>query len=133
MSRAAAPAPAALLRLVALPLALAACVARGRPPAPAADAVCRPVDAASLALAPWDSLVGTWHITVVATRGPLAGRVVEGTVTLQAEDAALRRVNRPGPNRVSVPVVGATDLAVEEVGAVRMGDLRSTDLRRPGV
>jgi len=63
----------------------------------------------------------------------MAGRREQGALTLQAQDSALRRVNRPGPTTVTVPVIGSTDIALEQVGAVRMGDVRSTDPRQPGV
>ena len=119
------------LRL-ALPLAVAACGARGSRVAPPPDDACRPVAATPLGAAPWDSLPGQWRLTLVATSGRMAGRVAQGNLTLIAEEESLRRVDRPGPNVVTVPVVGSTDLSVEEVGAVRLGDLRSADPRRPG-
>ncbi|MGH7427128.1 MAG: hypothetical protein ACREJ4_01985, partial [Candidatus Methylomirabilaceae bacterium] len=61
------------------------------------------------------------------------GRSVEGALTLQALDSALRRVDRPGPTIVTVPIIGASDIALEDVGAVRLGDVRSTDPLQPGV
>jgi len=91
------------------------------------------VTAGSLSAAPRDSLAGDWSLTLVATTGPSAGRVAQGIVALRAQEESLRRVDRPGPATVIVPMVGSTDMIVEEVGAVRMGDLRSSDPRRPGV
>jgi hypothetical protein len=120
--------------LTALSLALMACSARGRQAAGVgADVSCPPATAGALAAAPWDSLVGDWHLTLVATTGPRAGKVAQGLVTLRRQEESLRRVDRPGPPTVIVPVVGSTDVPVEEVGAVRMGDLRSADPRQPGV
>jgi hypothetical protein len=63
----------------------------------------------------------------------MAGRSVQGALTLRTQDPALRRVDRPGLTTVTVPVIGTTDIALEQVGAVRMGDVRSTDPRQPGV
>jgi hypothetical protein len=72
-------------------------------------------------------------LTLVAGSGPKAGQNVEGALTLRAQDTALRRVDRLGPTTVTVPVIGFTDIALEQVGAVRMGDVGSTDPRQPGV
>jgi hypothetical protein len=63
----------------------------------------------------------------------MAGRSVQGALTLRAQDSALRRVDRPGPTTVTVPVIGTTDIALEQVGAVRLGDVGSTDPRQPGL
>ena len=133
MSAAAVVVAARVAVLMALPLAVAGCGSRGGCAALAADSGCQAVAAASLAGAPWDSLPGEWRLTMVATRGPMAGRVAQGSLTLRAQEASLRRVERPGPVTVTVPVIGATDLGVEAIGAVRMGDVRSTDPRHPGV
>lgn len=84
------------------------------------------------ASARWDSLPGSWRLTLVATSGGMAGRSAQGSLTLRALDAALRRIERPGPAIVTVPVIGATDVPVEQVGAVRMGNLLSADPQRPG-
>jgi hypothetical protein len=119
--------------LTALSLVVATCGVRGRRAESGADAGCRPVTSGALAAAPWDSLAGDWHLTLVATAGPGAGRVAQGLVALRSQEESLRRVDRPGPATVTVPAVGSTDLRVEEVGAVRMGDLGSADPRRPGV
>jgi uncharacterized Zn-binding protein involved in type VI secretion len=58
---------------------------------------------------------------------------VQGALTLRAQDPALRRVDRPGPTTVTVPVIGTTEIVLEQVGAVRLGDVRSTDSLVPGV
>lgn len=63
----------------------------------------------------------------------MAHRSVQGMLTLRAQDSSLRRVERPGPQTLTVPVIGATDLAVELVGAQRVGNVRSADPQRPGV
>lgn len=119
--------------LTALSLLVAACGVGSRQVVPEAGLVgCQPVTSGALAGAPWDSLVGDWRVTLVATRGPMAGRVARGNLTLRAQAESLRRVEQPGPVTVTVPVVGATDVRVEEVGAVRMGNVQSADPRHPG-
>jgi len=117
--------------LFALTLAVVACPKHGR--SGAAGEECRPVEGPFTASAPWDSLAGNWRLTLVAGSGPMAGHREQGALTLQAQDAALRRVDRPGPTTVTVPVIGMTDIALEQVSAVRLGDVRSTDPLQPGV
>lgn len=116
---------------LALAFAMLACAGRGR--TGAAGVECRPVEGPFTASAPWDSLAGTWQLTLVAGSGSMAGRREQGALTLQAQDTALRRVDRPGATTVTVPVIGTTDIALEQVGAVRMGDVRSADPLQPGV
>jgi len=104
------------------------------PPAgavPAAD--CVPVDGQLAASAPWDSLNGSWMLEMVAVTGDSSGVRAAGTLTLRAQDPALRPVVRAGMTGVTVPVIGATDIALERVGAVRIGDVGSLDPRKPGV
>ena len=117
--------------LLAVTLAAAACAGRGRSGASGGE--CRPVEGPFTASTPWDSLSGSWRLTLVAGSGPMAGRTVQGALTLRAQDPALRRVDRPGPTTVTVPVIGTTDIALEAVRAVRLGDVRSTDPTQPGV
>jgi hypothetical protein len=108
------------------------CAARSRTGSLAAGDSCRPVEGRVSAATPWDSLPGSWRLTLVATGGPRSGGSVQGTLTLRAQEASLRRVDRPGPDVVTVPVTGATDVAVEQVGAQRIGNLQSADPQRPG-
>ncbi len=63
----------------------------------------------------------------------MAGRSVQGALTLHAQDSAARLVERPGPTTVTVPIIGATDIALEQVGAVRLGNVGSTDPLQPGI
>jgi len=116
-----------------LPLTLAALACAGHGRSGASGDQCRPVEGPFTASIPWDSLSGSWRLTLVAGSGPMARRSVQGALTLRAQDPALRRVDRPGPTTVTVPVIGTTDIALEEVRAVRLGDVRSTDPMQPGV
>ncbi len=117
--------------MLALAFAMLACAGRGRSGAAAVE--CRPVEGPFTTSTSWDSLAGTWQLTLVAGSGPMAGHREEGALWLQAQDTALRRVDRAGPTTVTVPVIGTTDIVLEQVGAVRMGDVRSTDPLQPGV
>jgi hypothetical protein len=117
--------------LLALTWAAVACAVHGRPGA--AGDECRPVEGPFTASTPWDSLSGTWRLTLVARSGSMTGRSVQGVMTLVAQDSAQRRVDRPGPTTVTVPVIGTMEIALEQVGAVRLGDVRSADPQQPGV
>jgi len=117
--------------VLTLTLAAVACARPGR--TGAAGDECRPVEGPFTASTPWDSLSGSWRLTLVAGSGSKAGQSVEGALTLRAQDPALRSVDRPGPTTVTVPVIGTTDIVLEDVGAVRIGDVRSTDSLQPGV
>jgi hypothetical protein len=68
-----------------------------------------------------DQLVGSFAVRMVATSGDSAGRVVAGQLTLVRSD------------RSDAPVIGAADLAVEVVGALRLGDLAANNETAPGV
>jgi hypothetical protein len=118
-----------------LPLALMglACAGHGRADTAPAASECRPTTGRLAANAPWDSLAGTWRLTLVATFGSLTGRSVRGEMTLRVQDSVQRRVERPGPTVVTVPVIGAADIALEAVGARRIGDLHSLEPARPGL
>jgi len=65
---------------------------------------------------------------MAATDGRLAGESTTGMMVLQAQDSALIELDR-----ARQPIVGTADIALESVGAVRMGDLGATDPRSPGV
>lgn len=117
--------------MLALTCATLACAGRGR--SGTAGVECRPSEGPFTATAPWDSLAGTWQLTLVAAAGPMAGHREEGALWLRTQDTALQRVDRPGPTTVTVPVIGTTDIELEQVGAVRIGDVRSADPLQPGV
>lgn len=117
--------------VLALTLAAVACARHGRSGATGDE--CRPVEGPFTASTPWDSLAGSWRLTLVVGSGPMTGRSVQGALTLRVQDSALRRVHRPGPTTVTVPVIGTTDIVLEQVGAVRLGDVRSMDSLQPGV
>jgi hypothetical protein len=82
-----------------------------------------------------DGRAGAYQLTLVATEGEHAGQRVEGRLELVPNDGTLRQFARPGgaaDPATLVPLHGSTDIAVEEVGALRLGDLGSRDPMSPG-
>jgi hypothetical protein len=63
----------------------------------------------------------------------MTGRRVQGELTLRGQDSLQRHVERPGPTVVTVPVIGAADISLEDVGAARIGDLHSLEPAIPGL
>jgi len=81
-------------------------------------------------------LVGEYRLTLVATSGPENTHQVSGNLALLSSDSANREFRRPDgsvePN-VAMPLYGSTEVSLDPVGAVTMGDLSSVDPQRPGV
>ncbi len=101
------------------------------------SAACAPVDEQQLAAGVRaEALEGAFRLTLVATNGPKRGESATGRLVLVLNDSAMRRMEEPGGTYrldAHMPLIGTTDLAVEDVGAVRLGDLESSDSTRPGV
>jgi len=106
--------------------ALAAC-ARGRTQ-PSPDAACGPVEARLPAGASTAPMRGDFVLTMVATTGRMAGRSVTGRLSLVPQDSALLAVER-----ATQPLRGTAAIALETVGAERLGDLAATAPDAPGV
>jgi hypothetical protein len=82
-----------------------------------------------------DGFAGTYQLTMVATAGENSGQQVEGRLELVANEGSMRQFTRPGgatDPATTVPLYGTTDIAVEDVGALRLGDLGSRDPLSPG-
>jgi hypothetical protein len=94
---------------------------------------CRPVEGVVAASAPWDSVTGRWRLEMVDVTGDSSGRRVIGSLALRAQDSVSQRVVRPGMTGVTVPVIGDAEIALEQVGAARIGDVSSLDAKRPGL
>ncbi len=105
---------------------LASC-ATARSGGTGADA-CRAVEGRLPASASTAEMAGDFSFTMVATVGAQAGQSVTGRLSLQPQDSALVPVER-----ASQPLRGTAEVALEQVGAVRMGDLGATDPAAPGV
>lgn len=104
-----------------------------RAPAPAtASAPCAPVQEGMLAAgARADALAGEYRLTLAATRGPRSGQSASGTLRLEAFGA--RPVPVPATAGTRYPLFGGTDVALADVGALALGDVRGADPARPGV
>ena len=114
-------------------MVLAGCGGGGEvPPA----ALCSPQDGPLAADASFDARAGEYRLILVATSGDSAGREVSGSLWLEPNDSVARQFSRPGgdpdPN-VTVPLFGWTDIAVQGVSALELGDLLSREPVRPGV
>jgi len=105
---------------------LTACATFGSHPRAAGD--CRPVEGALPAAASTAGLAGAYRFTMVATDGARRGGVVTGRLELLPQDSALVQVE--GARQ---PYRGVADVALDSVGAVRMGDLAAADPAAPGV
>ncbi|MGH7674059.1 MAG: hypothetical protein ACREMV_02210 [Gemmatimonadales bacterium] len=111
----------------------AACGAKN---ARSAGTECRPLPDGPPTATSTTGLAGEYRLTLVATRGPRAGRIAEGRLWLAPQDTALQllfQLNGAVDSTARMPLIGATDVDLDAVGAVRMGALDSRDPRQPGV
>ena len=93
------------------------------------DAACQRVPDARLpADASTDPMRGDFVLTMVATSGAHAGRAVTGRLSLVPQDSALQAVER-----ATQPLRGTAAIALEAVGAERLGDLASAAPDAPGI
>jgi hypothetical protein len=120
------------MRARPVPLALAVLAAAGCASAGGGDggSGCAPVTSGALAagtqLGP---MAGRFVLTMTATAGPQAGRTVAGYLTLREAPAGT-----PGPAAgTRTALVGTTDIILEGVGALRLGDTGAEDPRAPGI
>jgi len=112
---------------VGAPAALGACAHLRAHRGP--DAACRRVpDAALPAGASTTLMRGDFVLTMVATSGPQSGRSADGRLSLVPQDSALQ-----AGDGATQPLRGTATIALETVGAVRMGDLAATAPDAPGV
>jgi hypothetical protein len=125
--------PGAAVLAVLMLAAAAGCASRN---ARSAAAECRPLPDGPPVATSTAGLAGEYRVTLVATRGPRAGRIAEGRLWLAPQDTALQvlfRVNGAVDSTARMPLIGGTDLDLAAAGAVPMGGLDSRDPRRPGV
>jgi hypothetical protein len=74
-------------------------------------------------------MTGRFILTLVATAGPRAGQTTAGYLTLRAVPEGT-----PGPAPgARTAFIGTTEIGLETVGALRLGDTGSSDPRAPGV
>lgn len=80
------------------------------------------------------SLGGAFDVQLVAESGAMRGTRVRGRLALRPQSAGLVSIVQPDTGvSVTQPFIGTLHLALEEVGAVRMGDPASGDSAAPGV
>ena len=97
---------------------------------------CIPPEGPLAADASLEGRAGDYRLTMVEKVDGTPARTVEGSLVLLTQVESLRRFEGsaggsiPG---VTSPLFGNTDLNVEAVGAVRVGDLSSLDPAAPGV
>lgn len=91
----------------------------------AAVEACAPVEHALEAGSTLAAMAGTYRLTLVSGDPETSA---EGALTLEPLPEALREMGG-----AATPLGGSTDVDVEAVGALRMGDLSSTDPAAPGV
>jgi hypothetical protein len=121
--------PRALLLLALAAWGPPACA--GRPPAPAtADVPCTAVEGSLPADATADGLAGEFRLTLVATRGARAGASTSGMLHLRRNGGGAGPAPAPG---VRYPLYGGAEVAIDSVGAVAPGDVRSQAAAGPGV
>ena len=82
-----------------------------------------------------DGRAGEYSLTLVAHAAAADPRWVRGNLVLHEQGAGLRRFagSDGAIPRVGAPLFGSTDVRVEAVGALRVGDLSSMDPAAPGV
>jgi len=108
-------------------VALAAACASAQNGRHAADA-CREVRGPLTAADSAAQLAGDFSLTLRATSGPDSGRTAVGQLRLVPQDRAL--IPADGATQ---PLRGTAAIALETVGATRMGDLAAADPADPGV
>jgi hypothetical protein len=91
-------------------------------------AACRPVRGPLPASASTAAMRGQFAFTMVATAGAKAGSTAVGRLWLEPQDSTLQSVER-----ARQPLRGTADIALEDVGAARMGDLGARDPTAPGI
>lgn len=100
----------------------------------ASAAECVPIEAQSPRQMELAQLNGTFDVAFLATAGPRSGQTTTGRLFLRPQDAGLVQLTSADPNTlVSQPTIGRLDLALDSIGAVRMGDPMSDSAAMPGV
>lgn len=82
-----------------------------------------------------DALAGTYRLTMVATEGERSGQEAIGTLTLRQHAPDMQQImmgGNPVPD-ARLPLYGTTDIPLDSVGALVLGDLMADDPSQPGV
>jgi len=113
-------------------IALSACGANRT----ANNAECTAMEGNIVASTSAATLAGEYQLTLVATDGAQQSHSVSGELALvehNDEDRYIRSPDGSPEPGVVVPLYGTTTVALDRVGAVKLGDLESTDPMKPGV
>jgi hypothetical protein len=81
-------------------------------------------------------LAGSYRVVLVGTSAEYSDRQIEGTLELYPQDSTLQSVALPGGMPVTgarMPLYGALDAAIEQVGGMRLGNTTLLDPVQPGV
>ena len=81
-------------------------------------------------------LAGSFRVVMVGESADFDGTRIEGTLDLLPQDSALQSLELFAGSPVSgarMPLHGALDAAIEQVGGVRVGDATRRDPMQPGV
>lgn len=90
------------------------------------EQACLPVEPALASDASLSAMAGAYRLTLATSGTPPVSS--EGMLTLEVLPEALQELGR-----ARTPLGGSTDVDVEAVGALRLGDLGSNDPAAPGV
>ena len=97
---------------------------------------CAPVTDTLPAEAAAASLAGTYRLTIVGTDGKATGRMATSSLKLWAPPDTFRFVRqldgRSNPN-LTIPLIGATEIDLQQVGAVEDGGWAATTPEAPGI
>jgi hypothetical protein len=70
-------------------------------------------------------LAGAYYLTIVGTDGEATGKMVRGVLKLWAPPDSLRYIRQFDGKRnpyITIPLIGSTDLHLQDIGAVEDGD-----------
>lgn len=102
------------------------------------DQECTPLPEATELLADVraGNLAGSYRVVLVGTSAEYTGRQIEGALELYPQDSALQSLAVAGGVPVTgaaMPLYGALDAAIEQVGGMRLGSSTLLDPTQPGV
>lgn len=98
------------------------------------DGVCEPADQHDVRSVNLGHITGTFAVTFVATGGPRSGESAPGRLEFRPQLPGLMHVPQSDTTiDLTQPAIGRLDLALEEIGATRVGDPMSGSDTMPGV
>jgi hypothetical protein len=98
--------------------------------------MCVPVSSELPATATAAGLAGDYRLTIIGTDGEATGKMVRGGLKLWAPPDSFRYIRQWDGNRnphLTIPLIGSTDLQLEDVGAVEDGSWAASAPDAPGI